>query len=214
MANLAQAVNIKLWSGNGEPAKAWGRLKHVRLTHHFQKHQNIRHRTNTSAILQDPDLWDPTGDTVIFFSHTRTDPSFRTSSTLLRATASPLLKDMLLVGTVREGSSFPGVSYKLYMDAPSTLASKTDILRYHLATRNLLAFLLRRGLVGFTFYQALRDLQGRLEEILPVAEDAGVELKRYLVEEGYVDVSNDSRAAAGLLAWSEEVRWREGWREG
>ena len=30
MKGLEQAVNIKLWPGNGEPVKAWGRLKRVR----------------------------------------------------------------------------------------------------------------------------------------------------------------------------------------
>lgn len=31
MKGLEQAVNIKLWPGNGEPAKAWGKLKQVRI---------------------------------------------------------------------------------------------------------------------------------------------------------------------------------------
>ena len=37
MKGLEQAVNIKLWPGNGEPAKAWGKLKHVRIwePHHY-----------------------------------------------------------------------------------------------------------------------------------------------------------------------------------
>ncbi len=30
MKGLEQAVNIKLWPGNGEPVKAWGKLKRVR----------------------------------------------------------------------------------------------------------------------------------------------------------------------------------------
>lgn len=32
MKGLEQAVNIKLWPGNGEPVKAWGKLKRVRET--------------------------------------------------------------------------------------------------------------------------------------------------------------------------------------
>lgn len=29
MKGLEQAVNIKLWPGNGEPVKVWGKLKRV-----------------------------------------------------------------------------------------------------------------------------------------------------------------------------------------
>ena len=29
MKGLEQAVNIKLWPGNAEPVKAWGKLKRV-----------------------------------------------------------------------------------------------------------------------------------------------------------------------------------------
>lgn len=105
-----------------------------------------------------------------------------------------------------------GVQYKLYMDARSG-GSKVDVLRYHITTRNLFAFLLRKPLVGFTYYQALVDLHERLDEYLPAGIDAAVALQSYLVMIGLVNVSNEPRAAAGLLAWSEDVRWNNGWRE-
>ena len=31
MKGLEQAVNIKLWPGNAEPVKAWGKLKRVSI---------------------------------------------------------------------------------------------------------------------------------------------------------------------------------------
>ena len=34
MKGLEQAVNIKLWPGNGESAKAWGKLKQVSQKKH------------------------------------------------------------------------------------------------------------------------------------------------------------------------------------
>ena len=105
-----------------------------------------------------------------------------------------------------------GVQYKLYMDAHSG-GSKVDVLRYHVTTRNFFAFLLRQPLVGFTFYQALVDLHERLDEYLPPDVDSAVALQSYLVMIGLVNVSNEPRAAAGLLAWSEDVKWNNGWRE-
>ena len=105
-----------------------------------------------------------------------------------------------------------GVQYKLYMDARSG-GSKVDVLRYHITTRNFFAFLLRKPLVGFTYYQALVDLHERLDEYSPAGVDSAVALQSYLVMIGLVNVSNEPRAAAGLLAWSEDVRWNNGWRE-
>lgn len=99
------------------------------------------------------------------------------------------------------------------MDAHSD-GSRTDVLRYHVTTRNFFAVLLRKPLVGFTFYQALVDLHERLHKYLPPTVDSTVALQSYLIALGLVNVSNEPRAAAGLLAWSEEVRWNSGWREG
>ena len=98
------------------------------------------------------------------------------------------------------------------MEAPSG-GSRTDVLRFHITTRNFFAFMLCKPLVGFTFYQALVDLQERLEYYLDSTTDHVSALKSYLVKLGLVNVCNEPRAAAGLLAWSEDVRWNEGWRE-
>ena len=121
--------------------------------------------------------------------------------------------DMLYKGTVlAKNQTMRGVNYKLYMEPPSA-GSKIDILRHHITTRNFFAFLLHESLVGFTFYQALVDLHERLEEYLPPTVDCAAALGSYLVTVGLVNVCNEPRAAAGLLAWSEDVRWNEGWRE-
>lgn len=152
----------------------------------------------------------------MFFGHGYPEPSFRISSSLIEETKSSTLIDLLDKGMIQaEGSKkdrTPGVQYRLYMDAhPSE--SKLDFLRYHVTTRNFFALLLRKPLVGFTFYQALVDLYERLHQYLPPTVDTTVALQSYLVTLGLVNVSNEPRAAAGLLAWSEEVRWYSGWRE-
>lgn len=122
---------------------------------------------------------------------------------------------MLYNGTLKRRESVNtafDVVYKLFM-APPAKDDKVDVLRYHITTRNFFAFLRRQPLVGFTFYQALVDLHERLEEYLPPATDCAGAVKAYLVTIGLVNVCNEPRAAAGLLAWSEDVRWNEGWRE-
>lgn len=123
-----------------------------------------------------------------------------------------MLDNGTVLGKGSKKSEIPGIQYKLYMDVQSG-GSKVDVLRYHVTTRNFLAFLIRKPLVGFTFYQALVDLNERLEEYLSSNINCTVALQSYLVMTGLVNVSNEPRAAAGLLAWSEDVRWNNGWRE-
>ena len=82
-----------------------------------------------------------------------------------------------------------------------------------MTTRNFFAFLLGRALVGFTFYQALVGLHERLQIYLASSMDCEAALRAFLIATGLVNVSNEPRAAAGLLAWSETTRWNEGWRE-
>ena len=107
-----------------------------------------------------------------------------------------------------------GVLYDLYFTVPPKLTAGAAI-RYHLTTRNVLAFLLDRSIVGLNFAQALRDLQRRLEIFLPPQTNCAKLIVRYLVRKRLHNVSNNPSTAAGLLAWSEDigVRWLEGWRE-
>ena len=107
------------------------------------------------------------------------------------------------------------VRYQIHFPAPDG-ASRQELLRYHLTTRNFLALLLSRPLVGLTFYQALIDLYQRLQLYLPGDPNCALIIIRCLMENNLHNVCNDPAAAAGLLAWSEdeEVCWQEGWREG
>ena len=107
-----------------------------------------------------------------------------------------------------------GVLYDLYFTAPPKLTASAAI-RYHLTTRNVLAFLLDRSIVGLNFAQALRDLQHRLEIYMPPKTHCAKLIVRFLVRRRLHNVSNNPSTAAGLLAWSEDVgvRWLEGWRE-
>ncbi|KAI9827294.1 MAG: hypothetical protein M1832_005432 [Thelocarpon impressellum] len=106
------------------------------------------------------------------------------------------------------------INHEIFIPAPPD-ASRTDMLRHHLTTRNVIAMLLNKSLVGLSFFQALIDLQERLQVYMPSdARSAGFVI-RYLVSNRLHDVRNDPAAATGLLAWCEEpsVLWEEGWRE-
>lgn len=106
------------------------------------------------------------------------------------------------------------IHHEIHFPAPDN-ASRSDLLRHHITTRNLFAFLLDRPLIGLTYYQALTDLHERLLLYMSPEVDCTRLLIQYLTKNDLHNVSNDPAAAAGLLAWSEneERRWREGWRE-
>lgn len=106
------------------------------------------------------------------------------------------------------------IHHEIHFPAPDN-ASRPEILRHHITTRNIFALLVGKPLVGLTYYQALTDLHERLRLYMPQDVDCAHLLIRYLVRNRLHNVSNDPAAAAGLLAWSENIgiRWQEGWRE-
>ncbi|KAL9099665.1 MAG: hypothetical protein Q9163_004866 [Psora crenata] len=219
LKGLQEAASAKRWAGTGRPGEAWGKL------------------------IRDPELWDPTGDTYIYFGYQRPDPSFRIKSSILEETKSEELINKLREGhcnpakrpnSPADSTSTPSlgslhrssrgrlipsgpdddtpIRYKIHFPTPPQ-ASRIDILRHHITTRNLLALLTYKPFVGLTYYQALVDLQERCEDLMPGTNSAQL-LIRALIRNRLHNVSNDPAAAAGLLAWSEDNFWQEGWREG
>lgn len=107
------------------------------------------------------------------------------------------------------------IRHEIHFPAPDG-ASRIEILRYHITTRNFFAFLLNKPLVGLTFYQALIDLYERLLVFMPRECNTSDVIIRFVTRNRLHNVCNNPAAAAGLLAYSEddEVQWPEGWREG
>jgi hypothetical protein len=106
------------------------------------------------------------------------------------------------------------IKYEIHFPAPEGV-SRMDLLRYHTTTRNFVALLRGKPLVGMTYFQALMDLFERAKLYMPRDCNPCEMLVKYLIRNNLHNVANDPGAAAGLLAWSEdvEVRWQEGWRE-
>jgi hypothetical protein len=230
---IPQGPQLKRWMGAGRPPQPWNKLR------------------------KDPELWDPNGDTLIFFGHethqsSRPPPSFRLSSHVLEATESRFLITLLREGSTEEATSFSmppspigspsmrpafpvqsgrhhptpptsensvgaydgQISYEIYFPAPLH-QSNSDTIRHQVTTRNVFAVLYQASLVGMNLYQALSDLQERLETYMPPDTDVAGMIIEYLMARGIDDVHENPSVAAAILAWSETqaVRWEEGWRE-
>lgn len=107
------------------------------------------------------------------------------------------------------------IRHEIHFPAPNG-ASRIEILRHHITTRNFFALLLNKPLVGLTFYQALIDLHERLMMFMPRDSNCTGTIGGFLTRNCFHNICNDPAAAAGLLAYGEddEVQWPEGWREG
>lgn len=244
MKGLEQAASVKRWPGNGNPAEPWGKLAKVSL------YTDLAVDNDGNQMVQDPELWDSTGDTLVYYGYQRPKASFRVKSSTLEGTRSETLVSMLQEGYKRNPRSAPSVlsasssergvkrfglgrrapsssseisnsgneaqiQHEIHFPAPDG-ASRIEILRHHITTRNFFALLLNKPLVGLTFYQALIDLHERLLAVMPREFSCTDIIIEFLTRKRLHNVCNDPAAAVGLLAYSEddEVHWPEGWREG
>jgi hypothetical protein len=92
------AAQLKRWVGGGRMPQPWNKLR------------------------KDPELWDPNGDTLVFFSHethqaSRPPPSFRLSSHVLEST-----KSRFLISLLQEGSTEDHDNYEI-PPSPSPVSS-------------------------------------------------------------------------------------------
>lgn len=113
--------------------------------------------------------------------------------------------------------SMKGIQYELYIPWPG-VDSGMDQLLWHLTTRNFFAMLLDRDSVwGQTFFQTFHLVFERIvkfPDYLPRKIDRGEWIANYIARKNFDDVRNNPSFAAGLLAFSEMIRWREGYIEG
>ena len=118
------------------------------------------------------------------------------------------------------GAEEPEITHEIWFRAPGHITAPQIQRRYHIATRNFLAMLYGRPLVGSDLYEMLSDLQNVMQTFYELNEiedrrDSTQDIIYYLTERKMDDVRNNLRGALQLLAWCElqSVRWEEGYTE-
>lgn len=176
-------------------------------------------------LLQDPELWTRNGNCYVHLyakGQSRRGPAFRLSlRELLDARCHPLLvrfiaRDQAVLCRASPGQTYievlekmgPSAKVELYIPPPP-MANKEESRRYHIATRNFFAWVLRRSMVGEHLGSTLINLLTSMGEFrFPGANNMN-DLLGYLDEEGYLEMRNQPIHALGILHFAEHLQLRD-----
>lgn len=149
--------------------------------------------------MQDPDLWYEHGNCAIFLyqpGQSQRGPSFRLPYTLLLdARCTPLLETSLV--STNTGSPWESNrqsnsgEFFLYLYAPQQLVGG-EAFAYHVTTRNFVAWIVGRPLVGVNPITAILELKSRMD----IWRDPGLDnfrtLLKFTKSQGYADAQSSS----------------------
>ncbi|KAI1878169.1 uncharacterized protein JN550_000351 [Neoarthrinium moseri] len=191
------------WDGASRSSRAWDNLR------------------------RDPELWYRDGDCYVHLygqGQSRRGPAFKIPlSTLLEASCYPLV-NRFMAHDVSELSPVtspepsqtefesqgrqPQHRVDLYIPAPPG-SDKQQAFNYHLATRNLFAFVFRRSLVGEHLGTALIGLLHSMYEFRTTDVDNLADIQNYMDEEGYLDFKSQPSHALACLHFAEVFQLRD-----
>lgn len=213
-ARAPRSQPVKRWDGAARTCTEWDNLRRVSLKYLCF----IRH---TEQDIQDPELWLRNGNCFIHLyakGQSRRGPSFKVPlSELLKAKCYPLIErsiswEDIQAENIRDlrtwNQRHPSRRVELYMPPPP-LADKTQTFNYHLATRNFLAWVCRRSMVGNTLGDALVGVFHSMHEFRSDVDDNVEDLMDYLDEEGYLDMANQPNHALAILHLAECFQMKE-----
>ncbi|KUJ09599.1 uncharacterized protein LY89DRAFT_787893 [Mollisia scopiformis] len=185
----------------------------------------------------DREMWLIDGDTLVYLTQETSSgptgmPSFRLCSKKLRALGSVVLSG-LIQENLRNRQSIMAITDSAKSLLTSEHMESTDNLRYTISiapppelegekltrwkrgTRNALALLHGKPLIGDFIHEMLLTLQERFIDWIQDEDHAKEIVVTYVVDFGLADVRKCPRAAVGLLAYADapNVHWEPGYRE-
>ncbi|KAK4225048.1 hypothetical protein QBC38DRAFT_323202, partial [Podospora fimiseda] len=182
--------SFKRWDGTGKACTPWDKLK------------------------RDPELWSRDGNCLVHLyarGDPRRGPSFKVNlDVLLAAKCHSLVAKYVYEEVFLDdltGDSNPNDKVELYIPAPST-TTKSQAALYHLAIRNLFAWVFRRPVVGDHLGLALINLLNSLREFR-FDEDNMDSILGYMDEEGYLDMANQPHHAMAMLHFAEHFQLKD-----
>jgi len=192
--------------------------------------------------MQDPELWFPTGDCFVHLysqGASRREPSFRVHvrdlidsgwktlilkyatntglkgdegrETLVSADGQTALDDE----EEEDGGfrSIPNTEGKIELYIPPPPLGKDDAQNYQLATRNFLAVLYEKPVVGPHLGEALVRVRERMSEVRLKEAQNDADMMTYIEEQGYTDFRYCPDHAIAVMHYAEKYQDTDLWTE-
>ncbi|KAI1094446.1 hypothetical protein F5B19DRAFT_58436 [Rostrohypoxylon terebratum] len=188
--------SIKRWDGASMSSNVWDHLN------------------------RDPELWYRNGTCYIHLyaqGQSRRGPAFKVPfSGLLEARCIPFI-DRFMAQNVTKSSGWAQTDHgelvrrsriELFIPPPPR-SDKQMSYEYHLATRNFIAFIFRRSVVGEHLGAALVSLMHSLFEFRSGYVDNVRDLMDYLDEEGYLNFKNNATHSLAILHLAETFQMKD-----
>ncbi|KAG8166120.1 hypothetical protein KVR01_004672 [Diaporthe batatas] len=186
-ARMQRGFSVKRWDGSARIMSGWDNLR------------------------KDPELWYKNGDCFVHLyekGRSQRGPAFKVPfACLLSAQCTPLI-EMFVDRSVSEEEAHQNGRVDLYIPAPP-IATRSQSLQYHIATRNFFAWIFRRSMVGNHLGNALVALLSSMHEFRDAGVDNKQDLLSYLDEEGYLDTRHQPNHALAILHVAENFELRE-----
>ena len=208
------AVKVKRWEGVTRSFGEWDCLRRVRLASPAWLDCPL-------TWLQDPELWFHDGNCLVHLyekGHSRRGPSFKVPfAALVEAQCFPMIARFLSTDghrprTPHEIKRLNRIdstnTIELYI-APEPLASKDQTLQYHLATRNMFAWVFGLPLVGIHLGQALVGLLNSMHEFRSGLGDNVLDMMDYIGKAGYLDLTGSPDHSLALVHFAEHFEMRD-----
>lgn len=103
--------------------------------------------------------------------------------------------------------------YELYVPPPPD-ADRKEAFLYHMATRNFLAWVFGKSLVGNHLGAALVGLLNSMSQFRSAREDNVQAIMDYMDEEGYADMRSQPDHALAILFFAEHFHFKDLWIDG
>ncbi|KAI1759317.1 hypothetical protein GGR53DRAFT_150902 [Hypoxylon sp. FL1150] len=194
--NSLRSNSVMRWDGASMSCNAWDNLK------------------------RDPELWCRDGNCYIHLygqGQSRRGPAFKVPfSGLLEEHCLPLIDRFMTRNMTRPAEYFLNGNgdaarrsrIELFIPAPSR-STKQQAYQYRLATRNFIAYVFRRSMVGENLGDALITLMHSMHEFRSENTDSVQDLMDYLDEEGYLNFRNHPIHALAALHLAETFQLKD-----
>ncbi|KAI1771312.1 hypothetical protein F4818DRAFT_210158 [Hypoxylon cercidicola] len=193
--NSLRNTSVMRWDGASMSCNAWDNLK------------------------RDPELWCRDGNCYIHLygqGQSRRGPAFKVPfSGLLEANCFPFVDRFMArniakpAGHVQNDNVDTARRSRIELFIPAPRSNKQQSYQYHLATRNFIAYVFRRSMVGENLGSALITLMHSMHEFRSKNADNVQDLMDYLDEEGYLNFRNHPTHALAALHLAETFQLRD-----